>query len=284
MALLAAQALVGKREAHQSSASMPDTPRDRRRPPSATAAPVTSASVQVTGTSSPAADAGSASAGGPGSSSVTAVSTSIAASCGNGHRHGQSFAATATRIRCPGRNRQPVAIRSSSTSSCAVTGEVDRTAGDRLRFALRRDVVQLHRDDRPRARMCDPQLHSGRAQHLDRLGQRLALEHGAQRLVCALVAEQPAVGRRRAPVAGGEADADGCRSGRRAAQHQRRRRRRLRPAIAANPASRHLRPVAGRVVLLDEDHRARAGRRRRCVGLGAAQVRPEEVDQLGMNG
>ena len=44
-------------------------------------------------------------------------SRSPARSRGSGHRHGQSFAATATRIRCPGRNLQPVAIRSSSTAA-----------------------------------------------------------------------------------------------------------------------------------------------------------------------
>ena len=76
-----------------------------------------------------------------------------ASSCGSGHRHGQSLAATATRIRCPGRNRQPVAIRSSSTVGLALAGEVDRAARHRLGFARGRDVVELDRHDRPRAGM-----------------------------------------------------------------------------------------------------------------------------------
>ena len=263
MPLLAAQALVGELERPPVLGRRSRTPAGSRTTSHRDGRSVTSASVHVTGTISVPAVNGCGVVGQAGQRQLDGArdlgsAPAAATATGTASR----WPATATRIRCPGRNRQPVAIRSSSTVASPVAGEVDRAAGDRLRLARRRDVVQLDRDDRARARMGDREPHPGRAQHLDRLVQRLALEARAPRLVVALVAEQPAVGRRRTPVAGGEAD----RAERRARSPARpastpSRPCRPRPRVARDPLARDPRPGRrGGVVLLDEDHRARPRR------------------------
>ncbi len=85
----------------------------------------------------------------------------------------------------------------------ARAGHVDRAARHGLGLAGGRDVVQLDRHDRARAR--DGRCASARAARRARRpgsARGCALEAGAARLVDALVAEEAAVGRRRAPVAG----------------------------------------------------------------------------------
>ena len=113
--------------------------------------------------------------------------------------------ATATRIRCPAGNCQPAAISGSSSDRLAVHRQVHGGAGDVLRGAVGRDVLELDRHQRARAGMPQRNRATGSPKTASGACQRGAVEGRAERVVAALVEELAGGRRRRAPLAGHDA-------------------------------------------------------------------------------